>query len=97
MKYLTRGLGAVKLIKYCGMNFEPGPEEGGPLAISQEEGASIDVMGTDVFSRALIIEGKGSRISPEKENPVDWWLMGKEGKKERRNGDKDKPNIESTT
>ena len=35
----------------------------------QDEGASTDVTGTEVSSRAEMMEGKGSRTSPEKENP----------------------------
>lgn len=51
------------------MKFAPGPEDGGPVAMSQDEGASMDVMGREVVSRAWIMEGKGSRMLPEKEKP----------------------------
>jgi hypothetical protein len=34
-----------------------------------DEGASTDVTGIEVSSRAWMIAGKGSRTSPEKENP----------------------------
>ena len=37
--------------------------------MSQEEGASTDVTGTVVDSRAEMTAGKGSRTSPEKLNP----------------------------
>lgn len=58
------------------MKFAPGPEEGGPVAMSQDDGASIDVIGRVVCSRALIMLGKGSRRGPEKENPRDEGLVG---------------------
>lgn len=74
MKYFTRGLGAVRLIRCWGINDEPGPEVGGPLVMSQEEGASMDVMGREDSERAVIIEGKGSRRVPEKEKPG--WVSG---------------------
>lgn len=37
--------------------------------MSQEEGASTDVTGIVVASRAEMTAGKGSRTSPEKLNP----------------------------
>lgn len=37
-----------------------------------EEGASTDVTGTEDDSRAEMIAGKGSRISPEKLKPARW-------------------------
>lgn len=37
----------------------------------QDEGASIDVTGMDVFSSAEMTDGKGSRTSPEKLKPYD--------------------------
>jgi hypothetical protein len=51
------------------MNFAPGPDEGGPDSMFHDEGASTAVTGIFVSSRALITAGKGSRTSPEKENP----------------------------
>jgi len=47
----------------------PGPVEGGPVSMDQDEGASMLRMGMVVLERAVIIWGKGSRTSPEKENP----------------------------
>lgn len=38
--------------------------------IFHEEGASTAKIGMDVVSRALIMEGKGSRISPLNEKPA---------------------------
>jgi hypothetical protein len=37
----------------------------------QDEGASTDVTGMRVSSNARMTAGKGSRTSPEKENPRD--------------------------
>jgi hypothetical protein len=51
------------------MNLAPGPEEGGPSAISHEEGASIDVTAREVSSMAVMTDWKGSRTLPENENP----------------------------
>jgi hypothetical protein len=51
------------------MNFAPGPEDGGPVSMFHDEGASTAVTGILVSSSALITAGKGSRISPEKEKP----------------------------
>lgn len=53
-----------------GINFAPGPEGGGPSSMFHDEGASTEVTGSFVSSRALITAGKGSRTSPVKENPV---------------------------
>ena len=69
LKNLTRGFGAVKLTSTEGLKLDPGPSLGGPLSISHDEGASTDVTGIEVSCNALITAGKGSRISPEKENP----------------------------
>jgi hypothetical protein len=66
---LTSGLGAVRLMSAGGMKPLPGPEFGGPLSISQDEGASTARTGTDVVSIASITFGKGSRTSPENEKP----------------------------
>jgi len=52
------------------MKLVPGPEDGGPSSIFHDEGASTDVTGTVVSSRALMTAGKGSRTSPEKEKPL---------------------------
>lgn len=70
LKCLTSGLGAVRLTSAVGMKELPRPDSGGPFSISQDEGASTEVTGSLVASRARITEGKGSRISPEKLNPV---------------------------
>jgi hypothetical protein len=74
LKYLTNGFGAVKLTSTSGMKFAPTPVEGGPDSMFQDEGASTDVTGNFVSSRALITAGKGSRTSPENENPgfISW-------------------------
>ncbi len=59
---------------------------GGPSSILQEEGASTDVTGTVVCSRADIIAEKGGRTSPEKLKPsgvLDSYLKG--GKMVREN------------
>lgn len=52
-----------------GLKAEPGPEDGGPSSIFQDDGASTDVTGRVVSCRALITAGNGSRTSPEKEKP----------------------------
>lgn len=39
--------------------------------MSQDDGASIDVTGTVVDSRADMTPGKGSRTSPEKLKPLN--------------------------
>jgi hypothetical protein len=52
------------------MNFAPGPEDGGPSSIFHDDGASTDVTGSLVSSRALITAGNGSRTSPVKEKPI---------------------------
>jgi hypothetical protein len=53
------------------LNFAPGPDNGGPFSIFQEDGASTDVTDRWVSSKALITAGKGSRTSPEKEKPFE--------------------------
>ena len=70
MKYFANGFGAVKLTNTAGIKLDPGPVDGGPSSMFQDEGASTDVTGMEVSRRALITEGKGSRTSPEKENPT---------------------------
>jgi hypothetical protein len=72
------------------MNFAPGPEAGGPFSIFQEEGASTDVTGSLVSSKACITAGKGSRTSPEKENPTILSFGGENG-----GGRLNKPKIAS--
>jgi hypothetical protein len=52
------------------MNFAPGPDDGGPSSMFHDEGASTDVTGSLVSSRALMTAGNGSRTSPENEKPV---------------------------
>ena len=69
VKCLTKGFGAVRLIKVAGINLAPGPVLGGPSSILHEEGASIDRIGTLVFSMAVMTSLKGSRTSPEKLKP----------------------------
>jgi len=79
LKCSTNGFGAVKLIRFAGWNFAPGPLLGGPSSILQEEGASTDVTGTVVCSRADIIAENGGRTSPEKLKPsgvLDSYLKG---------------------
>jgi hypothetical protein len=68
--HFTKGLGAVKLTNVVGINFAPGPVDGGPSSMFQDDGASTEVTGSLVSSSALMTAGKGSRTSPEKENPV---------------------------
>lgn len=41
-----------------------------------EEGASTDVTGTEDDSRAEMMVGNGSRISPEKLKPAHWIRLG---------------------
>lgn len=52
----------------------------------QDEGASMDVIGKGVCSRREMMAGKGARISPEKEKPVqltsEMGWFGGEGKTE---------------
>jgi hypothetical protein len=48
----------------------------------QDEGASTDVTGMRVSSNARMTAGKGSRTSPEKENPKD--VSGGAGRRMRR-------------
>ena len=69
VKCLTKGFGAVRLIKVAGINLAPGPVSGGPSSILQEEGASTERTGTLVFSMAVMTSLKGSRTSPEKLKP----------------------------
>jgi hypothetical protein len=76
LKNFTKGFGAVKLTSTSGMKFAPGPEDGGPSSIFHDEGASTEVTGTVVSSRALMTAGKGSRTSPEKEKPLEYVKMG---------------------
>jgi len=52
------------------MKLAPGPEGGGPSSIFQDEGASTDVTGRWVSCSDVMTAGKGSRTSPEKENPA---------------------------
>jgi hypothetical protein len=51
------------------MNFEPVPSLGGPLSISQDEGASTEMIGIWVSSSAWITVKKGSLTGPSNENP----------------------------
>ena len=71
MKCLTKGLGAVRLIKVAGMNLAPGPDSGGPSSMLQDDGASTDSTGTVVFSMAETTSLNGSRTSPEKLKPAE--------------------------
>ena len=71
VKYFTSGLGAVRLTNVAGMNLVPSPDLGGPFSISHEDGASTEVTGILVSSRAWMTAGKGSRTSPEKLNPIN--------------------------
>jgi hypothetical protein len=61
LKYLINGFGAVKLTSTSGMNLDPGPQDGGPVSMSHDEGTSTAVMAVFVSSKAQITEGKGSR------------------------------------
>jgi hypothetical protein len=45
-------------------------EERGARENYHDEGTSTDVTGREVSCKAVMIAGNGSRISPEKENPV---------------------------
>lgn len=69
LKCFTSGFGAVKLMSAPGIKPFPGPSLGGPLSMSQLEGASTARMGTLVSRRASMTLGKGSRTSPEKLKP----------------------------
>jgi hypothetical protein len=69
-KCCESGFGAVRLTSVAGMNLLPSPELGGPFSISHDDGASTEVTGILVSSRARITPGKGSRTSPEKLKPV---------------------------
>ena len=70
LKNLTNGLGAVRLTRTAGWKELPTPSLGGPVSMSQDDGASTDVTGTLVSWSAWITAGNGSRISPEKLKPV---------------------------
>lgn len=52
-----------------GWKLLPTPDSGGPVSISQDEGASIEVTGTSVSAMAWMTAGNGSRTSPEKLKP----------------------------
>lgn len=51
------------------MKEEPRPDLGGPSSMFHEDGASTEVTGIFVSSRALMTAGNGSRTSPEKLKP----------------------------
>lgn len=70
LKCFTNGLGAERLMSTAGLNLLPMPELGGPSSILHEEGASTEVTGSFVSSRAWMTALKGSRTSPEKLKPV---------------------------
>lgn len=70
LKNFTNGFGAVRLTNTVGLKVEPGPSLGGPVSIFHDEGASTDVTGREVSCSASMTAGKGSRTSPEKENPI---------------------------
>lgn len=92
LKWLTNGLGAVRLIRFSGLNFAPGPESGGPFSILHEEGASTAVTGTLLFSRAVMTAANGSLTSPEKLKPEkSQYISESDGQIIH------KPKIESTT
>lgn len=63
------GFGAVKLTSAAGWKFFPGPDFGGPVSIFHEEGASTEVTGTVLISKASMTAENGSLTSPEKLNP----------------------------
>jgi len=48
LKYFTNGFGAVKLTNTAGIKPDPGPDDGGPSSMFQDEGASTDVTGMEV-------------------------------------------------
>ena len=75
------------------MNFAPGPSEGGPVSIFHDEGASTDVTGSLVSSKLAMTAGKGSRTSPEKENPIHQYISQKLWRGSIKG---DIPNIAST-
>lgn len=52
------------------MNELPNPDFGGPFSIFHDDGASTDVTGSCVFSKAWMTLGNGSLTSPEKLNPT---------------------------
>jgi len=70
LNQVTRGLGAVRLTSAAGLKFFPGPSFGGPDSMFHEDGASTEVTGTVVLSKASITGENGSRTSPEKLKPV---------------------------
>ena len=70
LKYFTNGFGAVRLTRAAGWKKLPTPSLGGPLSISHDDGASTEVTGTEVVSRARMTAGNGSRTSPKKLKPV---------------------------
>ena len=70
MKCFTRGFGAVRLTRTEGLNLLPTPDFGGPVSMSQDDGASTEVTGSLVSSKARMTAGKGSRTSPEKLKPT---------------------------
>ena len=61
------------------------PSGGGPVSISHDEGASTDVMGKVVDSKAWMTEVNGSRGGPWKENPKMasrmWSVVGRAAEK----------------
>jgi hypothetical protein len=69
LKCFTSGFGAVRLIRTAGLNLLPTPEAGGPSSILQEDGASTEVTGSFVSSRAWMTAENGSLTSPEKLKP----------------------------
>lgn len=69
VKCLTSGFGAVRLTRVAGMKLLPRPDFGGPSSMFQDDGASTEVTGTLVSSKARITAGNGSRTSPEKLKP----------------------------
>lgn len=94
LKWSTNGFGAVKLIRFAGWNFAPGPLLGGPSSILQEEGVSTEVTATEVCSRAVIIAENGARTSPEKLKPK-WRIRLLSGGEQRRG--REIPKMASTT
>jgi hypothetical protein len=70
LKNFTLGFGAVKLIKYSGMNPCPTcPSSGGPSVTFHELGVSIERTGTLVVSSNAITSLKGSLTGAWKEKP----------------------------
>jgi hypothetical protein len=70
LKCFTSGFGAVRLTSTAGWNLLPTPEAGGPSSILQEDGASTEVTGSFVSSRAWMTAENGSLTSPEKLKPM---------------------------